>query len=82
MRKALAAIGTVAAAIVIGAQAAFAQTDPLDPVAEVTDLATTGLASVAPILLAVAGIVVGLAALRFGISFVLRMVNSGGKKAG
>lgn len=80
--KLLGALAAIATVLAVPAVASAQEGGSTDYTSEVTSLATDGLGSVAPILLAVAGIAVGIAALRFGIRFVQGAVASGGKRTG
>lgn len=77
MKKLLAPFA-VLATVIMTASVAGAEPATPDYTSDVTSLATDGLGSVAPIVLAVAGIAVGIAALRFGIRFVMGAVRTGG----
>lgn len=74
--KLAAAVGVVVFTVLGVAGVAGATPNVTD---QITTLATNGFASAVPILLAVAGAAIGLAAAMFGVRKVLGAVKSGGR---
>jgi hypothetical protein len=75
--KTLVSVG-VAVAAVLGL-AGFAGATPPTPTEQVTTMATDAAADLIPIILGVGGALVTVAALRFGVRWVLRSVGNGGR---
>lgn len=75
--KSTVAVATVVLTLLGTAGAAFAV--PYDPTSDVTTLAGNAVSTMGPIVVALAGAVVGLAILAWGLRAVFRMIGSGGR---
>jgi type IV secretory pathway VirB2 component (pilin) len=76
--KAIAAVAVVLGVLSF-AVPAFAVTTPYDPTSDVTTLAGNAATTMGPIIVAVAGAIVGLAILSWGLRAVFRAIRSGGQ---
>lgn len=68
----------VFSAVILGA-AGVATAVPYNPTTDVTSLADNAVSTMGPIVVALAGAVIGLAILAWGLRAVFRMVGSGGR---
>jgi hypothetical protein len=75
--QALVGVGTVVGVILGAVGVAGATT--YDPTADLTTLAGNAVSTMGPVIVALAGAVVGIAILSWGLRAVFRMISSGGK---
>lgn len=72
-------VGLSTVLAVVGGSAAAAFATPYDPTSDVTSLGTSAASTMGPIIVALAGAILGLAVLSWGIRAVFRAISSGGR---
>ena len=77
LNRGSAAVAVVLATLLAAGGSAFAL--PYNPTTDVTTLAGNAVTTMGPIVVALAGAVVGLAILAWGLRSVFRMIGSGGR---